>query len=86
MANFCGKEELSNYRKVKDLLSNAYAGKRRKLIGPKALQPKPGQPPKGRTVYLATAVKEDNRVSFGRYCRLVNNAVYSNGCNRSAVM
>ncbi|MDI6879158.1 MAG: gamma-glutamyltransferase family protein [Desulfitobacteriaceae bacterium] len=50
--------------KVKDLLSPAYAEERRRLIGHKALQPEPGQPAQGGTVYLATADQEGNMVSY----------------------
>lgn len=49
---------------VEDLLSEDYAVERRKLIGEKALEPVPGVPPKGGTVYLATADKEGNMVSY----------------------
>ena len=47
-----------------ELLSDAYADERRKLIGKRALDPTPGTPPKGGTVYLATADGEGNMVSF----------------------
>lgn len=50
--------------RVEDLLSDAYAAERRKLITDKALTPAPGQPPKGGTVYLATADGEGNMVSY----------------------
>jgi gamma-glutamyltranspeptidase / glutathione hydrolase len=49
---------------VADLLSDTYADERRKLIGKQALIPEPGCPPKGGTVYLATADGEGNMVSF----------------------
>lgn len=49
---------------VKDLLSDAYADERRRLIGGKAALPQPGEPPKGGTVYLATADGEGNMVSY----------------------
>lgn len=49
---------------VKDLLSEAYAEERRRLIGKVALTPEPGQPPKGGTVYLSTADSEGNMVSY----------------------
>ncbi|HWI64565.1 MAG TPA: gamma-glutamyltransferase family protein [Symbiobacteriaceae bacterium] len=49
---------------VKDLLSDAYADERRRLIGTTALKPAPGQPPKGGTVYLCTADGEGNMVSY----------------------
>lgn len=47
-----------------DLLSDGYAIERRKLIGERALQPEPGSPLKGGTVYLATADAQGNMVSF----------------------
>jgi len=50
--------------KVEDLLSPSYAEERRKLIGKEALNPYPGRPPKGGTVYLATADSEGNMVSY----------------------
>jgi gamma-glutamyltranspeptidase/glutathione hydrolase len=50
--------------KVEDLLSDAFGDERRKLIGEKALQPEPGHLPEGGTVYLATADKYGNMVSF----------------------
>lgn len=49
---------------VKELLSDEYAEQRRKLISDKAMTPEPGIPQKGGTVYLATADKEGNMVSF----------------------
>ncbi|WP_197265155.1 gamma-glutamyltransferase family protein [Fictibacillus sp. 23RED33] len=49
---------------VEGLLSESYAAKRRDLIGSEALQPEPGTPPSGGTVYLATADEEGNMVSF----------------------
>ena len=49
---------------AKELLSEAYAAERRSLIGEKALDPTPGTPPKGGTVYLATADGEGNMVSM----------------------
>ncbi|WP_026477030.1 gamma-glutamyltransferase [Alkaliphilus transvaalensis] len=50
--------------KVEELLSEAYGAERRKLIGKEALMPVAGTPPKGGTVYLATADGEGNMVSF----------------------
>lgn len=50
--------------RVEDLLSDAYADERRKLIGKQAIAPLPCTPPKGGTVYLATADKEGNMVSM----------------------
>ncbi|HHV65321.1 MAG TPA: gamma-glutamyltransferase [Peptococcaceae bacterium] len=49
---------------VKDLLSDAYAEERRRLIIDRALEPLPGTPPKGGTVYLATADSDGNMVSM----------------------
>jgi gamma-glutamyltranspeptidase/glutathione hydrolase len=49
---------------VADLLSDAYAEERRRLIGKEAIQPAPGRPNSGGTVYLATADSEGNMVSF----------------------
>ncbi len=49
---------------VSDLLSSEYADRRRDLIGERALDPAPGRPPEGGTVYLATADGEGNMVSF----------------------
>jgi len=47
-----------------DLLSDAYADGRRRLIGRTALEPAPGRPPRGGTVYLAAADAEGNMVSY----------------------
>jgi gamma-glutamyltranspeptidase / glutathione hydrolase len=49
---------------VEALLSPSYAGDRRRLIGRNALQPLPGRPPSGGTVYLAAADDEGTMVSF----------------------
>ncbi|MEX2356175.1 MAG: gamma-glutamyltransferase family protein [Thermaerobacterales bacterium] len=49
---------------VEDLLSESYAAERRALIGDSALDPHPGKPTSGGTVYLATADGEGNMVSF----------------------
>jgi len=46
------------------LLSEEFAQIRRELIGDTAITPEPGTPPKGGTVYLATADGEGNMVSF----------------------
>lgn len=46
------------------LLSDAYAEERRRLIGRTALEPAPGRPPRGGTVYLAAADGEGNMVSY----------------------
>ena len=50
--------------KVAELLSEGYGAERRKLIGREALQPMPGSPERGGTVYLATADNEGNMVSY----------------------
>jgi gamma-glutamyltranspeptidase / glutathione hydrolase len=50
--------------KTEDLLSEEYAVARRQLITDEALTPVAGEPPKGGTVYLATADNEGNMVSF----------------------
>lgn len=49
---------------VEQLLSDTYANQRRLLIGERAILPLAGEPPKGGTVYLATADKDGNMVSF----------------------
>ena len=49
---------------ARDLLSEAYAGERRRLIGAGVLDPAPGSPPRGGTVYLAAADGEGNMVSM----------------------
>lgn len=49
---------------VEKLLSPGYAEERRKLIGEEAQIPSPGRPPKGGTVYLATADSMGNMVSY----------------------
>jgi len=63
-----GKQYITDpkYMKVKvsDLLSDAYADERRKLIGDKALMPTPGQLPSGGTVYLCAADGEGNMISY----------------------
>jgi gamma-glutamyltranspeptidase/glutathione hydrolase len=50
--------------KVSDLLSDAYAEERRKLISARAIRPGHGKPHGGGTVYLAAADGEGNMVSF----------------------
>lgn len=50
--------------RVEDLLTDAYADERRSLIGERAALPFAGEPPRGGTVYLATADSEGNMVSF----------------------
>ncbi|WP_028785167.1 gamma-glutamyltransferase family protein [Thalassobacillus devorans] len=49
---------------VDSLLSDTYGKKRSSLIREQAILPQPGEPPKGGTVYLATADREGNMVSF----------------------
>ena len=49
---------------VKGLLDKAYAAERRKLIGERALDPAPGEPPRGGTVYLCAADGDGLMVSF----------------------
>ncbi len=51
-------------RSSADLLNRDYLESRRALIGEHALEPAPGIPPKGGTVYLATADKNGMMVSF----------------------
>lgn len=50
--------------KVEHLLSDEYAEERRRLITKEAIIPQAGDPPKGGTVYLATADEEGNMVSY----------------------
>lgn len=49
---------------VEALLGDAYTRERRALIGERALEPTPGTPQAGGTVYLATADGDGNMVSF----------------------
>jgi gamma-glutamyltranspeptidase/glutathione hydrolase len=49
---------------VDDLLSDEYAARRRSLIRDMAIEPVAGAPSKGGTVYLATADKQGNMVSY----------------------
>ena len=49
---------------ARDLLSEAYADERRRLMGAGALDPVPGRPSRGGTVYLAAADGEGNMVSM----------------------
>jgi gamma-glutamyltranspeptidase/glutathione hydrolase len=46
------------------LLDTDYVAQRRSLIGKQALQPGPGEPPRGGTVYLCTADADGMMVSF----------------------
>lgn len=50
--------------KVEELLSEEYGLKRKELIGRTALEPSPGKPPRGGTVYLAAADNQGNMVSY----------------------
>ncbi|HET7522173.1 MAG TPA: gamma-glutamyltransferase family protein [Bacillales bacterium] len=63
-----GKKYITDPRsmseRVENLLSDAYAAERRRLIGKEALVPEAGKPSKGGTVYLAAADKDGNMVSF----------------------
>jgi len=63
-----GKKYITDNKKmqvgVDDLLSQQYAKIRKSLIREDAILPLPGQPPKGGTVYLATADDQGNMVSF----------------------
>ncbi|MED4015956.1 gamma-glutamyltransferase family protein [Sutcliffiella cohnii] len=62
------KKYVSDPRTMKysaeELLSKKFATERRAQIGEEAITPEPGTPPKGGTVYLATADGEGNMVSF----------------------
>ena len=63
-----GKRYVADPRFMKvsaeQLLSETYAAKRRGLITDRALDPHPGKPDKGGTVYLCTADSDGNMVSF----------------------
>jgi len=50
--------------RVADLLSSAYADRRRALVGERALMPERGDPRCGGTIYLCTADPEGNMVSY----------------------
>ncbi|MDO4178961.1 MAG: gamma-glutamyltransferase family protein [Phascolarctobacterium sp.] len=50
--------------KLQDMLSQEYAAARRNLIEDMAIEPQPGDPFSGGTVYLCTADNEGNMVSF----------------------
>ncbi len=49
---------------VEQLLSMEYAARRRSLIGERAVDPQPGDPRCGDTVYLCTADQDGNMVSY----------------------
>jgi gamma-glutamyltranspeptidase / glutathione hydrolase len=49
---------------IQGLLDKAYAEQRRALISDTALEPAPGQPPRGGTVYLCAADADGQMVSF----------------------
>lgn len=63
-----GMQHIADPRKMRvsvaALLSEAYAAERRALIGETALDPAPGTPPAGGTVYLATADGDGGMVSY----------------------
>ncbi|MEQ6390893.1 gamma-glutamyltransferase family protein [Bacillaceae bacterium S4-13-58] len=63
-----GLEDITEHGSMKysvdELLSAAYGKERKGLIGDQAAEPTPGTPPKGGTVYLATADGEGNMVSY----------------------
>ena len=50
--------------KVEELLGDDYMSRRRSMIGRKALDPEPGNPASGDTIYLCTADGEGNMVSY----------------------
>ncbi|SEQ63718.1 gamma-glutamyltransferase [Piscibacillus halophilus] len=47
-----------------NLLAEKYADERRQLIGDEAIDPKPGKPQRGGTVYLSAADGEGNMISY----------------------
>jgi gamma-glutamyltranspeptidase/glutathione hydrolase len=49
---------------TRGLLDRDYAAKRRSLIGEQAIEPTPGEPPKGGTVYLCAADADGMMVSY----------------------
>ncbi|MCP8967569.1 gamma-glutamyltransferase family protein [Ectobacillus ponti] len=68
LAFACGKEYVTDPQHMsvtaEELLSDAYGQDRREAVGATACTPAPGKPPRGGTVYLATADGEGNMVSF----------------------
>lgn len=63
-----GQKYVTDFKSMRvhssQLLSQSYAKQRRALIQEKAILPEAGEPPKGGTVYLATADQEGNMVSY----------------------
>jgi gamma-glutamyltranspeptidase/glutathione hydrolase len=49
---------------TRGLLDKGYAAERRRLVGDRALDPRPGEPPRGGTVYLCAADGDGMMVSF----------------------
>jgi gamma-glutamyltranspeptidase/glutathione hydrolase len=68
LAFACGKQYITDTKHmgvtIEELLSTSYGQQRKSLIGSHACTPSPGKPPRGGTVYLATADGEGNMVSF----------------------
>ncbi|WP_458354166.1 gamma-glutamyltransferase [Peribacillus frigoritolerans] len=68
LAFACGKQYITDTKHmgvtIEELLSTSYGQQRKSLIGSQACTPSPGTPPRGGTVYLATADGEGNMVSF----------------------
>ncbi|MGG4491182.1 gamma-glutamyltransferase [Metabacillus idriensis] len=68
LAYACGKQYITDPKymgvTVEELLGTSYGQQRQALIGSQACTPAPGTPPRGGTVYLATADGEGNMVSF----------------------
>ncbi len=68
LAYIDGHEHVTQQDKMRvsseQLLSDEYAERRGRLIGEQALTPQAGDPKAGGTVYLATADKDGNMVSF----------------------
>ncbi|WP_230137022.1 gamma-glutamyltransferase, partial [Peribacillus frigoritolerans] len=68
LAYACGKQYITDPKHmgvtVEELLGTSYGQQRQAQIGSQACTPAPGTPPRGGTVYLATADGEGNMVSF----------------------